>query len=160
MKSGQSKNAVLVALATYMFAFFGNGSAIAQTANTVSVGLQGRPLQQVALTTRDLERAKVFYGTILGLPYLFESNGMAFFDVAGLRLMVALDENRPEGQPTSVLYFDVEDFHAAADRLKRADVELDGPIETVQKTKAGKLKIQQFHDPDGNALAIIGFVES
>lgn len=35
--------------------------------------------EQVALTTSDLERAISFYRDTVGLPLLFETNGMAFF---------------------------------------------------------------------------------
>ncbi len=37
-------------------------------------------------------------------------------------------------------------------------IPLDGPVETVQTTDGGALRLQQFTDPDGNALAVIGFV--
>lgn len=154
------KLALLAFVTATTITFMSPGFAQSKSDNIISVELKDRPLQQVAVTTKDLERAKVFYGKTLGLPFLFESNGMAFFDVAGMRLMVSIDKDRPDARPTSILYFDVEDFHASADRLERADVELDGPIETVQKTEAGELKIQQFHDPDGNALAIIGMVRN
>ena len=83
---------------------------------------------------------------------------MAFFDMAGIRLMVAYDVDRPVGRPTSILYFEVDDFHKAVDRLISAQIELDGPIETVQRSVSGELKIQQFRDLDGNALALIGMV--
>ena len=83
-----------------------------QEANeTVSAELAGRPLQQVAITTGDLPLAIDFYSNRLGLPFLFESNNMAFFDMAGIRLMVVYDDNRLTAKPTSILYFEVEDFH-------------------------------------------------
>ena len=123
-----------------------------------SAELAGHPLQQVAITTTDLSAAIDFYRDRLGLPYLFQSNGMAFFDMAGVRLMVAYDADRPVGRPTSILYFEVHDFHADVDRLVAANVKLDGPIETVQQSASGDLKIQQFRDLDGNALALIGLV--
>lgn len=123
-----------------------------------SAELAGHPLQQVAITTKNLSTAIDFYRDRLGLPYLFESNGMAFFDMAGIRLMVAYDVDRPVGRPTSILYFEVDDFHKAVDRLISAQIELDGPIETVQRSVSGELKIQQFRDLDGNALALIGMV--
>lgn len=123
-----------------------------------SVGLAGQRLQQVALTTRDLPRAIIFYRDTLGLPLMFESNGMAFFDVAGMRLMIALDANRPQARPTSILYFDAPNFPAALSKLIAAGVDREGPVETVQRTAAGDLRLQQFRDPDGNMLAIMGTV--
>jgi hypothetical protein len=43
-------------------------------------------------------------------------------------------------------------------RLAEAKAELDGGVETVQRTTQGALRLQQFHDPDGNALAVMGTV--
>lgn len=108
------------------------------------------------MTTSDLARATVFYRDVLGLPFQFEANGMAFFDVAGVRLMLAVDPSRTEAPPTSILYFDAPDFAETHRRLVATGVALEGPVETVQRTAAGELRIQQFRDPDGNMLAIMG----
>lgn len=123
-----------------------------------SVQLGGRPLQQVAMTTANLERAITFYLHTLGLPLTFTANNMAFFDIAGVRLMIALDEDRPGRRATTILYFDAPDFDTTVGRLRAAGVSLQGPVETVQRTVAGELKLQQFTDPDGNMLAVTGLV--
>lgn len=146
---------VLLLATTHADARAAERPAIGQT---VSAELGGRPLQQVALTTLDLERSVIFYRDTLGLPLLFESNNMAFFDVAGIRLMVALDAAREMTRPATIFYFDAPDFDAAVGRLRSAGVTLEGPVETVQRTAAGDLKLQQFVDPDGNALAVMGLV--
>jgi catechol 2,3-dioxygenase-like lactoylglutathione lyase family enzyme len=115
-------------------------------------------LQQVALTTTDLDRAIVYYRDRLGLELLFVANNMAFFDLAGTRLMIALDLARPTARPQSILYFDAPDFNAAVGRLTALNIPLEGGVETVQTNATGSLKLQQFLDPDGNALAVMGFV--
>ena len=126
-----------------------------------TLGLAGHRLQQVAITTRDLPRAIAFYRDTLGLPLLFESNGMAFFDVDGLRLMVAADPARvATPRPASILYFDAPDFETTLARLTALGIPLEGGVETVQKSARGELRLQQFVDPDGNALAIMGTVAS
>lgn len=136
---------------------FWSGQANAQVAPQ-SVELAGHRVHQLALTTTDLPRAIHFYRDTLGLPFLFEANGMAFFDVAGVRLMLALDPSRTQAPPTSILYFDAPDFTATHRRLVATGLLLEGHIETVQRTRDGDLKIQQFRDPDGNVLAIMGLV--
>jgi catechol 2,3-dioxygenase-like lactoylglutathione lyase family enzyme len=123
-----------------------------------SVGLAGNRLQQIAITTSDLPRAIVFYRDVLGLPLMFETNGMAFFDVAGIRLMIAIDRKRPKSRPTSIIYFDAPNFNATVEKLRQLKLPLDGPVETVQSTAQGSLRLQQFRDPDGNALAVMGIV--
>lgn len=122
------------------------------------LGEERNQLQQVALTTRDFDRAIVFYRDELGLTLMFVANEMAFFDLSGTRLTIALDAARMEGRHQSILYFDVGDFEATLARLESSGIELEGSVETVQVTEAGALKLQQFLDPDGNALAIMGTV--
>lgn len=129
----------------------------AQTARP-SVELAGHPIAQIAVTTTDLGRATGFYRDTLGLPFLFEANDMAFFNIGGIRLMIALDQDRPQTVPTSIVYFDAPNFDAVQRRLAASGAVLEGPVETVQRSPAGDLKIQQFRDPDGNVLAIMGTV--
>ena len=43
------------------------------------LNLSGRKLVQVALTVRDLDKARVFYRDTLGLTLLFEAGPMLFF---------------------------------------------------------------------------------
>jgi predicted enzyme related to lactoylglutathione lyase len=123
-----------------------------------SVGLAGNRLQQIAITTTDLPRAIVFYRDVLGLPLMFQTNGMAFFDVAGIRLMIAVDPKRPKARATSIIYFDTPDFNETVEKLKQLKLPLDGAVETVQRTSQGSLRLQQFRDPDGNTLAVMGIV--
>jgi catechol 2,3-dioxygenase-like lactoylglutathione lyase family enzyme len=116
-------------------------------------------VQQIALTCTDLDRAIVFYRDTLGLPLLFVTNGMAFFDVGGTRLMIAADKARPTlPRPTSVIYFDTPDFEASLQRLRAIGLPLTGGVEAVQHSDRGDLKLQQFEDPDHNMLAIMGWV--
>lgn len=131
-------------------------NAPAQTVN--SVGLGGSGLQQVAITTSDLPRAIAFYRDTLGLRLMFETNGMAFFDMNGTRLMIAQDGKRGRGRSTAIIYIDAPAFQNSVDRLRALKVPLEGGVETVQTSAEGELRLQQFVDPDGNALAVMGMV--
>jgi catechol 2,3-dioxygenase-like lactoylglutathione lyase family enzyme len=123
------------------------------------LNLAGRKLVQVALTCRDLDRARVFYRDTLGLPLMFEAGHMLFFDIAGQRLMVGLSEtpDRPIGGGTYV-YFDAPDLPALVAVLTAKDVELIGNTETLQRTDTHELKLQFFKDPDGNEIGLMGMV--
>jgi methylmalonyl-CoA/ethylmalonyl-CoA epimerase len=127
--------------------------------NAAAPVLNEAHFEQVALTVTDVDAARTFYRDRLGLRLMFEANNMLFFDVGGTRLMIARDEARQRSaRPAGILYFHVEDFAAALVRLQGTRAALVGPVETVQTTAAGSLRLQQFEDADGNMLAIMGFV--
>lgn len=125
---------------------------------TDSATLAGRKLVQVALTCRDLDRARVFYRDTLGLPLMFEAGSMLFFDAGGQRLVVGLAEkpDRPIGG--TYIYFDAPDIAALVSALKAKGVEMIGNIETLQRTGTHELKLQFFRDPDGNEIGLMGMV--
>lgn len=132
---------------------------IATAQNAAAPVLNEARFEQVALTVTDVDAARTFYRDRLGLRLMFEANNMLFFDVGGTRLMIARDEARQRPvRPGGILYFHVEDFAAALVRLQGTRATLVGPVETVQTTAAGSLRLQQFEDADGNILAIMGFM--
>ena len=120
--------------------------------------LSDRPLTQVGLTVRDLDRSRHFYRDVLGLSLLFEVNGMLFFQLAGLRLMVgrAYKADQPIGG--SILYFDAPDFDAAVGALESRGVAFLSDAQVLQRTDTHELRLRSFMDPDGNALALMGMV--
>jgi catechol 2,3-dioxygenase-like lactoylglutathione lyase family enzyme len=120
--------------------------------------LASRPLAQVGLTVRNMDSARGFYRDILGLPMIFEVSGMMFFQLQGLRLMVGQAQSAEQPIGGSVLYFDTPEFEEASLALERKGVAFVGPAQTVQRTETQDLKLREFLDPDGNALAIMGLV--
>lgn len=56
------------------------------------------PLRQVNLVAADLGRAVAFYRDILGLPLLATFGGLAFFDLAGVRLLLQVGERQAAAQ--------------------------------------------------------------
>jgi methylmalonyl-CoA/ethylmalonyl-CoA epimerase len=135
----------------------GSTAGLAQSAQPPV--LTSAHFEQVALTVRDIDAARIFYRDRLGLRLMCEANNMLFFDVGGTRLMIARDEARERpARPHGILYFHVEDFNAALVRLQGTRANLIGALETVQTTSSGSLRLQQFEDADGNMLAIMGFV--
>jgi catechol 2,3-dioxygenase-like lactoylglutathione lyase family enzyme len=125
---------------------------------TGSSNLAGRKLVQVALTCRDLDRARIFYRDTLGLPLLFEAGGMMFFQLDGLRLMIGkeMKANTPLGG--SLIYFDAPDIDTLGPALEAKGIAFVGPATVVQRTETHELKLREFFDPDGNALALMGMV--
>lgn len=121
--------------------------------------LAGHKIVQVAHTTRDLKRALPFYRDTLGLTFMFETNGMAFFDIGnGQRLMIG--QSRTPGEPLggSIVYFDAPDIDTLIPVLEKRGVVFHGATQILQQTETHELKLRGFHDPDGNALALMGMV--
>lgn len=75
------------------------------------------PLGQIARSVRDIISAEAWYRDVLGLPHLYTFGHLAFFDCGGVRLML----QQGDGAADSVLYFRVDDIHAA-----KADLEARG----------------------------------
>jgi methylmalonyl-CoA/ethylmalonyl-CoA epimerase len=128
------------------------------SANLPSAGLAGHRLQQVGLMTKNLPRAIAFYRDVLGLPFLFEAGGMAFFDIAGTRLMIGEDAKSERLPSGSILYFDDPDLTATAAKLEAHGVEFFAPAQAVHRTETHELMLREFSDPDGNVLALMGMV--
>jgi catechol 2,3-dioxygenase-like lactoylglutathione lyase family enzyme len=124
--------------------------------NPAPPSLAGRKLVQVALTTRDPERSKQFYRDVLGLQLLFEVSNMTFYQMGELRLMVGVEPSMAPGG--SVLYIDAPDIDTLGGELEKRGVRFGGAVTVVQRTDKGELKLREFRDPDGNALALMGFV--
>ena len=123
-----------------------------------SATLAGRPLTQVGLSVRDLNRARHFYRDVLGLALLFETNGMMFFQLVGLRLLVGKAYSAEQSIGGSILYFDAPDFESAVDALTAKGVTFLSDAQVLQRTDTHELKLRSFLDPDGNALALLGLV--
>ena len=118
-------------------------------------------MHQVALTTTDIGRSSQFYREKLGLKQLavIDPPGLAFFDIAGVRLSLLQDA---AAEPSSsVIYFRVADIDAAVTVLKQKDVSLEQEPELVFKDSKGQFGeageeewMAFFRDPDGNLLAL------
>jgi catechol 2,3-dioxygenase-like lactoylglutathione lyase family enzyme len=114
------------------------------------------PIGQVSRTVSDLDRAKAFYGDVLGLPHLYTFGDLAFYDCDGVRLFLTVGE--PNG-PESVLYFDVPDINAAYDTLGERGVEFLGAPHLIFRHDSGIEEWMAFFtDPDGHTTALMSRV--
>ncbi len=114
-------------------------------------------LAQIALSTRDLPKAVAFYRDVLGLKLMFEVSGMAFFDAGGTRLMIGPAHHQGDLQNNTYIYFDAGDWHATEAALIARGLRFEREAEVVQREGGKEHALRFFKDPDGNALAIMGW---
>ncbi len=129
----------------------------AATAANAAARFELSSIGQIAITISDLERAVAFYRDALGVKLLFEAPGLAFFDCAGIRLMLSGAE-KPGEHYSSVLYFRVQDIVAAAKTLESRSVAFDQPPHLVARMPDHDLWMAFFRDPDRNLLALMSEV--
>ena len=114
---------------------------------------------QISLSIRDVARAERFYGETLGLPHVFTFGDLAFFDADGTRLYLHR-KDEADWRPGSVLYFLVEDIHAAQQRLTKEGVHFTGAPHIIYTDDATGVEewMTFFEDGEGNTLALMSRV--
>jgi methylmalonyl-CoA/ethylmalonyl-CoA epimerase len=118
-----------------------------------------RGIGQVAVTVRDVARAKRFYRDVLGLRHLFDAPpGLSFFDCGGVRLMLAVPEAGEHDHPTSILYLDVADIHAAYEALRANGAVLERAPAAVADLGDRVLWLGFVRDSEGNMLGLMSEV--
>jgi predicted enzyme related to lactoylglutathione lyase len=108
-------------------------------------------LEGIVLYSQDLDRAKAFYGDLLGLPVLLEEAHVIHFDAGTVRLAI---HRYPTGgareAPEGFLVFVVENLAAAYEDLRRRGAEFLGPPATRSYGK-----VAYFHDPEGHEIGLL-----
>src|SRR5688572_3714486 len=114
---------------------------------------------QIALTVSDVERSVSFYRDALGIRLLFRAGpNLAFFDCAGVRLMLSAPEGEFKPGGGSVIYFKVGDIRATFDALRARGVAFVDEPHLIAKLPDHELWMTFFKDPDGNTLALMSEV--
>ena len=123
---------------------------------TVSLGAIG----QVSLAIRDVARAERFYGETLGLPHVFTFGDLAFFDAGGVRIYLHRKDDA-DWQPGSILYFVVDDIHAAQESLAGRGVHFTGAPHVIytDDDSGAEEWMTFFEDGEGNTLALMSRVD-
>ena len=110
---------------------------------------------QIAVTVRDVERAKGFYGGMLGLAHLFDAPpGLSFFQCGETRLMLS----RPEGEAapgSSILYYGVPNARAAAATLAADGATLVENARCIARVGDKHIWLAIAEDGEGNMLGLM-----
>ena len=123
--------------------------------NTEKAAIHLKEIGQIAIIVKELDRAIRFYRDVLGMPFLFQVPGMAFFQCGSVRLMLGLPEREAFDHPASIIYYRVADIQSVTKILEAREVVIEGPPRLVHKTDTNELWLAFFRDPDGNPLALM-----
>ena len=116
-------------------------------------------LGQVARTTRSTAAARAWYREVLGLPELYTFGTLSFFDLGGVRLMLA-EEDGPGGAE-SLLYLRVPDIHATKDAMEGRGVRFTHAPHLIHRHEDGTEEwMAFFEDNEGRPLALMTQVRS
>jgi len=112
---------------------------------------------QSTLEVRDIDRAVAFYRDKLGLTYLFSAPpGLAFFDCAGLRLLLTTPEKDVSRKlSNSTIYFTVSDIHASHQAFLAKGIPFEDEPHLIARLENHELWMTFFRDPDGNLLSLM-----
>ncbi len=113
---------------------------------------------QIAVTVHDLERAVAFYRDALGVTFQFRAPQLAFFDCAGVRLMLSVPEKPEHDHPSSILYFNVADLKGAYATLQSRGVSFIDAPHLIARMPDHELWMTFFQDSEGNTLALMSEV--
>jgi methylmalonyl-CoA/ethylmalonyl-CoA epimerase len=113
---------------------------------------------QIAIPVSELNRALEFYRDKLGMKFLFDVPGMAFFDCEGVRILLSLPEKEGEVRQSSILYFSVPDIQLAYRELTGRGVKFSGEPHLIARMPDHELWMAFFEDSEGNTLALMSEV--
>jgi methylmalonyl-CoA/ethylmalonyl-CoA epimerase len=110
---------------------------------------------QIALTVHDLQRAKAWYGKVLGLPHMFDAPpGLSFFQCGETRLMLAEPEGVEPGG-NSILYYGVGDVAAACGAMRAAGAVFEEEPRLIARVEDRDIHLALCRDSEGNLVGLI-----
>ena len=130
-----------------------HGRMVVTTHSTPAVGLS--QIGQIAVRVKDLDRAVAFYRDTLGVSFLFRAPNLAFFSCSSVRLMLSEPEKPEFDHPASIIYYKVDDIHAAYTSLKARDVEFVDEPHLIAKMPDHDLWMVFLRDTEDNMLGLM-----
>lgn len=127
-------------------------SALSWKGKSLTMETQLGPIGQISRSVSSIEDAKRWYGEVLGLPFLYAFGNLAFFDCGGLRLFLS----EGDGDASSIVYFHVQDIHAATSALQQRGIEFINAPHMIHKHADGTEEwMAFFKDNEGRPLALM-----
>jgi catechol 2,3-dioxygenase-like lactoylglutathione lyase family enzyme len=117
-----------------------------------------RAIGQIAVRVHDLPAAVEFYRDVLGLRFLLDIPGSAFFDCGGIRIMLSRPEAPEFDHPASIIYYRVDDIADAHAALVSRGVAFTSDPHLIARMPDHELWMAFFRDVSGNLLALMSEV--
>lgn len=134
-------------------------SALSERSKAMDGDDQYMMLGQVARTTKDHPAALAWYRDVLGLPELYTFGNLSFFDLGGVRLMLAEDDGSARSE--SILYLRVPDIHARQASMEARGVAFTHAPHLVHRHEDGTEEwMAFFEDNEQRPLALMTQVRS
>ena len=109
---------------------------------------------QIARAVSNTDAAEAFYEK-LGLRKLYRYGDLAFFDCAGIRLMLAPNEDGATIVPQGALYFRVPDLALSVRELKGKGLEIFSEPHLTAPMPDHDLWMAFLKDPDGHLVGLM-----
>jgi len=116
------------------------------------IGITG--IGQLLIPTKDQARAIAFYRDVLGLQFLFEVPGMAFFQVGSIMLLLGPPTSPEYDHPATLVYYDVEDIDVAWATLMAAGVRPIHQPAVAHREGKRELWLAPFWDSEDNPVEL------
>jgi len=111
---------------------------------------------QIALAVSDTDRSEAFYGETLGLRKLYRYGNLAFFDCAGVRLMLSPPEEDAKADPgRGAIYFRVADLVLTVKDLKAKGIDVFSEPHLTAPMPDHDLWMAFIRDPDGHLIGLM-----
>ncbi len=114
-------------------------------------------IRQIALASVDPPKLADFYRRALGLPVLFETGGMVFIDAGGVRLMIGAKQPEQSLGGDVICYFEPVVWAPAESAVEAAGGIFLHAAVILQRAEGRELALRAFKDPEGHALALLGW---
>jgi methylmalonyl-CoA/ethylmalonyl-CoA epimerase len=111
---------------------------------------------QIALAVSNTDRSEAFYEATLGLKKLYRYGDLAFFDCAGVRLMLSPTENRePVAPGQGAIYFRVADLVLTTKALRDKGNAIESEPHLISPMPDHDLWMSFIRDPDGHLIGLM-----
>lgn len=115
-------------------------------------------VSNVILRTNDLDRSVGFWSDTVGLPLLGRFEAFAFLDAGSIQLALNQVDDLIEDHSMTEVVLEVDDINNSFSDMAGRGVPFEIEPRVVTSDGIRNLLSAHFHDPDGHAASLTGWV--